>query len=131
MSPSKAASKAESGFTLLEMLITIAVMGLAMLLIAYYAQPHSHRLDAERAAQRVAGVMRQDRGLAISSGEKVRFALPALPGWLTVTAQIPPDGLNFEPDGSSSGGAILLSTPGMRSLISADWLTGRISIHAE
>ncbi len=55
-------SKAESGFTLLEMLITIAVMGLAMLLIAYYAQPHSHRLDAERAAQHVAAMMRAGPG---------------------------------------------------------------------
>jgi Tfp pilus assembly protein FimT len=113
------------------MLITIAVMGLAMLLIANYAQPHSHRLEAERAAARVASVMRQDRGLAIATGHPVRFTLPALPGWLSVIAQVPKDGLVFEPDGSSSGGAILLAAPGMRSLISADWLTGRISILAE
>lgn len=121
----------EAGFTLLEMLITIAVMGLAMLLIAYYAQPHSHRLDAERAAQRVAGVMRQDRGLAIATGQAVRFTLPPMPSWLSVAAQLPKDGLVFEPDGSSSGGAVLLIAPGMRSLVSADWLTGRISIQAQ
>ncbi len=121
-------SKTERGFTLLEMLITIAVMGLMMLLIAYYAQPHSHRLEAERAAQRVAALMRQDRGLAIATGQPVRFTLPPLPGWLSITAQIPKNGLVFEPDGSSSGGAILLASLGMRSLVSADWLTGRISV---
>lgn len=121
-------SKTERGFTLLEMLITIAVMGLMMLLIAYYAQPHSHRLEAERAVQRVAALMRQDRGLAIATGQPVRFTLPPLPGWLSITAQIPKNGLVFEPDGSSSGGAILLASSGMRSLVSADWLTGRISV---
>lgn len=121
-------SKTERGFTLLEMLITIAVMGLMMLLIAYYGQPHSHRLEAERAAQRVAALMRQDRGLAIATGQPVRFTLPPLPGWLSITAQIPKNGLVFEPDGSSSGGAILLASLGMRSLVSADWLTGRISV---
>ena len=120
-------NNAESGFTLLEMLITIVVMGLAMLLIAGYAQPHSHRLEAER----VAAMMRQDRGLAIATGQPVRFVLPPLPGWLGVIAQLPKGGLLFEPDGSSSGGAILLAAPGMRSLISADWLTGRISIQPE
>lgn len=124
-------SKAEQGFTLLEMLVTIAVMGLALLLIAYYAQPHSKRLEAERAAQNVAASMRQDRGLAIATGQPVRFTLPPLPGWLRVTAELPAKGLVFEPDGSSSGGAVLLAAPGMRSLISADWLTGRVSINAE
>ena len=113
------------------MLITIAVMGLAMLLIANFVQPHSHRLDAARAAQSVAAAMRQDRGLAIATGKPVRFTLPPLPGWLSITARIPKDGLNFEPDGSSSGGAILLTAPGELRLISADWLTGRISIQAE
>lgn len=121
-------NKTERGFTLLEMLITIAVMGLMMLLIAYYAQPHSHRLEAERAAQRVAATMRQDRGLAIATGQPVRFTLPSLPGWLSITAQLPKNGLVFEPDGSSSGGAILLASSGMRSLVSADLLTGRISV---
>ncbi|GAN79407.1 prepilin-type N-terminal cleavage/methylation domain-containing protein [Acidocella aminolytica] len=123
-------SKATYGFTLLEMLITIAVMGLAMLLITYYAQPHSRKLEADRAAQHVAAIMRQDRGLAIATGQPVRFALPTLPSWLSVSAQLPKTGLVFEPDGSSSGGTVLLSAPGMSSQIRADWLTGRVSIHA-
>ncbi|HVE20519.1 MAG TPA: prepilin-type N-terminal cleavage/methylation domain-containing protein [Acidocella sp.] len=128
MSPS---SHTERGFTLLEMLITIVVMGLMMLLITGYAQPHSHRLEVERAAQRVAAVMRQDRGLAIATGRPVRVTLPALPGWLSVIAQFPKEGLIFAPDGSSSGGTVLLAAPGMRSLISANWLTGQISIRTK
>lgn len=121
-------SRADSGFTLLEMLITIVVMGLTLLLIAYYARPHSHRLEAERAAQRVADVMRHDRGLAIATGRPVRFTLPELPSWLSVQAELPQQGLVFEPDGSASGGVIRLAGSGMRSLIRVDWLTGRISV---
>ncbi|OYV32257.1 MAG: type II secretion system protein GspH [Rhodospirillales bacterium 20-64-7] len=121
-------NRTEHGFTLLEMLVTLAIMGLMMLLIAYAGRPNSHRLEAERAAARVAAVMRQDRGLAIATGNPVRFALPPLPGWLRATAQLPQDGLVFEQDGSSTGGAVLLLAPGLHSLIRADWLTGRVSI---
>lgn len=119
-------NRAQAGFTLLELLVTLAVMALAALLIAYYAQPRSHGLEIGRAAQRVAAAMRLDRGLAIATGQPVRFSLPALPGWLN--ARMPPDGLVFEPDGSASGGAVLLGSQGLRRLISVDWLTGRISV---
>jgi general secretion pathway protein H len=119
-----------SGFTLLEILVTLAVMSIVLLLIAGFLAPRGQGLAARQAAQRVAEAMRQDRGQAIASGQPVEFRLPALPAFLTVSAVMPPQGLVFEPDGSASGGAVLLTGGGQRLLISADWLTGRVQVTA-
>ncbi len=121
-------SNPKSGFTLLELLVTLAVMSLVLLLIAGFLAPRGQGLAARQAAQRVAEAMRQDRGQAIASGQPVRFQLPALPGFLTVRTALPPQGLVFEPDGSASGGEVFLNGGGQHILISADWLTGRVQV---
>ncbi len=120
-----------NGFTLLEMLVVIAVMGIAMLLIAGYGQPHSHRLETQAAARQVAEAMRQARGLAITSGQPVAFAVPPhLPAWLPVAVQ-GQGGIIFAPDGSSSGGSVVLGGQNAPDIIvSADWLTGSVKIDA-
>jgi hypothetical protein len=35
---------------------------------------------------------------------------------------------SFAPDGSATGGVIILGTPGRRILVGVDWLTGRVDI---
>jgi general secretion pathway protein H len=123
-------NKAEAGFTLLEMLVTVAVMGIVLAVLAGFTRPQSHRLEMEAAARDVARAMRAARGTAISGGTPVTFALPALPGWLTVAERAPQGGIVFAPDGSSSGGGVLLAGDGQATEVSADWLTGRVDIHA-
>ncbi len=120
----------ESGFTLMEMLVVIAVMALTMLLIANYMQPHSHWLQTQAAGRQVAEAMRDAHGQAITQGEPVALVLPHLPPWLHAV-EAPPNGVLFNPDGSSSGGSVLLGSAGERSLtVTADWLTGRVQINA-
>ncbi len=123
-------SRSEAGFTLLEMLVVIAVMGLALGLLAASGPPHDRWLQTQAAARRIAATMRQDRGLAIATGQAVAFTQPPLPGWLGVTAQFPPGGLVFLPDGSSNGGRITLADGERQIAVSADWLTGRVSTDA-
>ncbi len=123
-------NKAEAGFTLLEMLVTIAVMGIVMAVLAGFTRPQSHRLALEAAARDVAQSMRMARGAAITGGAPVAFAMPALPPWLTAAEQAPRGGIVFAPDGSSSGGEVLLAGDGQSAEVSADWLTGRVDIHA-
>ena len=118
------------GFTLLEMLVVIAVMAVILLLVTGYGPPRSHRLETMAAAQNVAGTLRADRGQAIAQGRAVRFTLPRLPKDVSATIEAPPGGIVFAPDGSASGGRVLLQNDGQSAVISADWLTGQVHIHA-
>ena len=118
------------------MLVVIAVMGVSLLLLTGYGQPHSRKLEAEAAARQVAEAMRYARGRAISSGEPVALKMPHLPAWLPVSVQAPKGGIVFSPDGTASGGSVILGgsppdefppQPVNITVISADWLTGRVA----
>lgn len=119
----------KTGFTLLEMMVVLAVMGLVLALVVGFGQPRSHRLEAQAAARQVAAALRDARGQAIAEGIPVAFRLPQLPPWLTVFIQAPPGGIIFAPDGSASGGEVLLDGAGRRTAITTDWLTGRVAIN--
>ena len=120
-----------SGFTLLEMLVVIAVMGVALLLLTNSGPPRSRWLETEAAARQVAEAMRDARGLAITNGRPAPLVLPHLPAWLQVAVQAPKTGIVFAPDGSASGGSVLLGGPDTKNIvITADWLTGRVQINA-
>jgi hypothetical protein len=56
--------------------------------------------------------------------------LPHLPAWLAVSVQAPPGGIVFAPDGSASGGRVLLDGDGRHVDVTADWLTGAVQIDA-
>jgi general secretion pathway protein H len=118
----------DAGFTLLEMIVVIAVMGLAMLLIAGYGQPKDQWLQTQSAARKVADAMRTARGQAIAQDQPVAFAMPVLPKGLKVAVQAPANSILFEPDGSASGGSVRLSDAGRAIIVTADWLTGRVQI---
>ncbi len=120
-------NRPDSGFTLMEMLVVIAVMALILLLVTGYGPPRSHRLEAQAAAQQVAAAMRNARGQAIAQGRPVALILPRTPAWLSVTIQ-PPGGIVFAPDGSASGGRVRLAGDGRDIAITADWLTGQVQI---
>lgn len=116
---------------MLEMVVVIAVMGLILLLITGFGPPRSHRLEAQAAAWQVAEAMRAARGRAIAQGQPVGLVLPHLPGWLAVSVQAPPGGIVFAPDGSASGGRVLLDGAGQEYAVTADWLTGRVQLDAD
>ena len=122
----------DTGFTLLEMIVVIAVMGLILVLITGYGPPRSHALEEQAAARDVAAAMREARGQAIAQGQPVALRLPRLPLWLSVSVQAPPGGIVFAPDGSASGGRVLLDGEGGRKIaIATDWLTGGTQIDAQ
>jgi general secretion pathway protein H len=121
----------EAGFTLLEMLVVIAIMGVALLLITGYGRPHSEAMEMQAGARAVAASMRAARGDAIDQGHPVAFTLPRLPASITATIQAPAGCIVFAPDGSASGGRVVLDGPGQELAISADWLTGQVQINAQ
>jgi len=113
------------GFTLLEMLIVILVMGLIMAMLAGYGPPRNRWVDTEAAARGVAAAMVAARGQAIATGQKVTVRLPKLPDWMGETVSGP---ITFEPDGSAAGGRVVLDDNGRDITITADWLTGRVRL---
>lgn len=126
-----------SGFTLLEMIIVLVILGLALGLVLARGPMHSARLDMEATAREVSGALRLARGRAIAQDRTVAVALASngysidgLPAKL-----IPPDvtlsgtgAIRFAPDGSSSGGAITVQGPASQIGILVDWLTGQVRL---
>jgi general secretion pathway protein H len=138
------------GFTLIEMLVTLAILAFALVLVAGYKAPWSSGLGLRGAAAELASGLRQARSEAIASNRPVVVdldanrhsyrvgagAVRALPANLsielrTIAAESRGTGvgdIRFNPDGSSTGGRISLVDKQRRLAVGVDWLTGRVSV---
>lgn len=125
-----------AGFTLLEMLVVLAVLALAIALVAGAGGPRPEAV-ARAAADHVAAALRTARGRAILEDRTVTVALDAAGHALRVGDDAPlrlppalalsgPAVIRFAPDGSSSGGRIVLTGGTRQMAVSVDWLTGRV-----
>jgi general secretion pathway protein H len=121
---------ATAGFTLIEMLVVIAIMGLVLAMVTSFRQPRSQWLQNQTAARQISEALRDAHGQAIAEGHPVAPLLPHLPATMAVSVQAPPGGIVFAPDGSASGGRILLGNGASEIVVSVDWLTGRVATHA-
>lgn len=141
---------AESGFTLVEVLVVLAVIGLALGVVAMRGPQRSPALDLRAAAGTVAETLRLARSRAVAGNRTVGVAFdvggPALqmdgapphilpPGIaMAVTATLGNTAgdrlaaIRFAPDGSSSGGRVVLQGGGRRTQVGVEWLTGRVSV---
>ncbi len=131
----------DRGFTLLEMLAVVAVLGLALGLVLSRGPMRSPALEARAAADSITQALRAARAQAIAEGRPVAFVLDArrheymtegalahaLPIAPTVTITAPAAGIRFAPDGSSSGGRIAVEDQGHAVSVSVAWLTGRVT----
>ena len=143
ISPSKRRGKA--GFTLIEMLVVLVILGLALGIVLLRGPLRSATLDVRTAAAQVAQGMRLARARAIQTDRLVAVAVDANthlfqvggspPQALPNTVAITVDGgageterIVFEPDGSASGGRVDLASGGGRMRVAVDWLTGRVSV---
>ncbi|WP_158240749.1 GspH/FimT family pseudopilin [Telmatospirillum siberiense] len=138
------------GFTLIEMVVVLAILGAMLGLVVGRGSPSSHGLELRGAAGELAAGLREARSRAILTnrpvslvidlagrrfrvGDKDFVALPSdLPiALLTIRGEVRAlreAGIRFEPDGSSSGGRIDLGDDGRRLRIAVDWLTGGVSV---
>jgi general secretion pathway protein H len=142
-------SSGAAGFTLLETLVVLAVIGLTLALIVGHQPPWSRGFDLDATASELAAQLRLVRSEAIAGNQAVtlEFDLPArryqagdaasreLPTGVAVQLltvggdqRSVAAGIRFHPDGSSTGGRILLADRTRQIAIGVDWLTGRVTI---
>lgn len=131
----------QAGFTLLEMLVVLVLLGLATALVAPRLSSGGAALDAD--ARTLAAALEDARWTAVRTGRPVLLRLDLeSPGWdggrLPGTAALHVTGdaalmagaaaqVRFLPDGSASGADIRLSgRRGGERVIRVDWLTGRV-----
>ena len=139
-----------AGFTLIEMVVVLAVLGLVLGLAAGLGRAPGGASRMRFAADEIAAALRLARSEAIIDGRKseltfdlaartwrLRSGAPhALPAGvtarlLTIRDEIVDDAvarIGFWPDGSSSGGRLTLEGQGQRISVGIDWLTGRVSL---
>jgi general secretion pathway protein H len=139
-----------AGFTLIEVIVTLAILGLALIVVAGYKPPWSSGLGLKGTASELASGLRLARSEAIASNRPVVFDLDAtghlyrvgagakrrLPANLSIElltiigenrgARV--GDIRFNPDGSSTGGRISLADGKQHVAVGVDWLTGRVSV---
>jgi general secretion pathway protein H len=144
------AMRAERGFTLIEMLVVIAIIALIGAFVLPQFSGAQAKADMSSAARRLAAGLRTTRSLAMAHGRSEAFTVDVAHGLyragagaaqaidkhvgvtLVTASQETIDAaegnIRFYADGSSTGGGIGLRAGTRSTLVLVDWLTGRVSI---
>ncbi len=142
------------GFTLLEMLLVLALAATLMTLVVPNFGPLLARAQLYSAARDVASALRYVRGQALVkgrsaefelavdehwyriSGRKKNYVLPASIGLGLYTAEteVVDEGIGrirFFADGSSTGGRVRLQSANAKREVTVNWLTGEVVIRED
>lgn len=139
-----------AGFTLIEMIVVLAVLGLAMVLIIRNGKAISPAIHARAATESISAALRSARSEAVMTNRSILFTID-LSNRKYQWGQAPPQILTndlslslmtsrdqvvstaegrirFDPDGSSSGGRVTVAGGERTWWIGIDWLSGRVSV---
>ena len=138
------------GFTLVELLVVLVVIGLIMSLTPGLMSRALPGLQQQAAVREIAGALRQVRGRAIRDNRQTALVIDlderTYGSGQTGTTTLDPSyelamvvghterlgddrgRIRFFPDGTSTGGKITLSRDDRKYHVLVDWLTGRVSI---
>jgi general secretion pathway protein H len=126
--------RCQGGFSLIEMIVVMAILGLVAGLVVARPSWHNRRLDAEAALRALTDTLRLARARALAQDHPVSvevtgrsFAADGAASYaLPDGVRLSPARITFSPDGGSTGGGIMLSVGDDRYDISVNWLTGRV-----
>lgn len=151
----RAARQAERGFTLVEMLVVMAILALVLAVVPPLFSTSLSSATLKAASRDLASGLRSARSEAITLNKEVRFRLDLAAhsfsiGDAKAAVSLPSDvdiviftalsetesetqgdragAIRFFADGSSTGGGITLSAEDRKYVVLVDWLTGRVSI---
>lgn len=139
------------GFTLLELLIALAIAALVLSIALPNLSRRPGRLQIGAAAHEIAAALRLTRSRAISQNRPALFIADIdsgsyRPASVGASGQVPAGvrlslyttrdqsssgplaSIRFYPDGSSSGGGVALADGGLRYEVLVNWLDGHVSI---
>ncbi|HEX5784265.1 MAG TPA: prepilin-type N-terminal cleavage/methylation domain-containing protein [Burkholderiaceae bacterium] len=146
---SAAGTESSRGFTLIELIVALALGGL---LVALLPPQLSRLMDGVRYRVAVQDAMRtleRTRMAAVSTGRRTYMSVDVKTGQLLSNGRVEltlPDTVElavtgvadlgqelpsvyFDADGSASGGRLSLVSSGRESVIELDWLTGQIQVN--
>jgi general secretion pathway protein H len=138
------------GFSLLEVLLVVAILAIASVLAAAAIRGGTPGLQLRTQAKKIAAQLRHTRAHAIATGEAQRFTLdPAAHAWTAPgdrDGEIPEEmaiafigarevqpragegAIVFFPDGASTGGRVQLSLRSAAWNVDVAWLTGEVRV---
>jgi general secretion pathway protein H len=138
------------GFTLVELLIVLAIIGALLLVAPAALQRYRESTDYRDAVRNIAAGLSEARNRAVSGGKVVAFSVDlsarqygvdgqpphALPESVVVRATVADTDfvdniarIRFFPGGNATGGSIeVVRASGTGARLRADWLDGRVEI---
>jgi general secretion pathway protein H len=146
-------SSAQRGFTLLEIILVMAIIALASVLAAAAMTGGFKGMQLKASAKELASNLRYTRTQAIATGKPQRFVIdPAKHAWQAANAhhgtipaklgieftgareaqangaQAGQGAIEFFPDGAATGGRIRLTAGTARWDVDVAWLTGQVQV---
>lgn len=147
------AAKCDDGFTLLEMLVVLSILAITAVVVVPRADGTRHGKALQAAAAGLAAEFRSARADAIRTNTEQTLTIDTLSrryrreGWTdsrdiagqfaialdTIRSEQTGSSagrIRFYPDGSATGGRVMLGSGPRRAVVSIDWLTGgtRVSL---